>query len=291
MWLAGSVDGGASVELESGPSAVHAVDVAVQTDLAIPSLPPGKEASLVAVSQQQKAQSCSSEGQANVLPAQTEHSTHSSVRARSAACDESASAKLHQRTDSSDTQAEATSHDSQQHQLRHQRHGDSAEGQPQMVSHAQGLPRADAKGSGPQQPCAAGQCDRLQDDASSHQRQPGATYSHSHPDTARTSQAQFNRGSAESTKPSQASRRSDDALLRQTVALQDNSGAAQATQHSTRVSQEARRKAEAHWTQGLVLPEQLSVSTLAKHAGVDKAFMQVCTAFCAVCAMLKNGAI
>lgn len=35
---------------------------------------------------------------------------------------------------------------------------------------------------------------------------------------------------------------------------------------------------KAEWTQGLQLPEQLTVSLLAKHAGVDKAFMQVCTA-------------
>ena len=30
------------------------------------------------------------------------------------------------------------------------------------------------------------------------------------------------------------------------------------------------------WSKGLQLPQKLSIGTLAKHAGVDRAFMQVC---------------
>ena len=57
-------------------------------------------------------------------------------------------------------------------------------------------------------------------------------------------------------------------------------------------------KAEARWTQGLQLPEQLSISTLASHAGVDKAFMQVCPQLCCItqkcslfCAMLYEAVL
>ena len=278
MLLAGSLDG-ASAELESATPAVHAVDVAVQTDLAISSLSQSKDGLLVAVDEQPGALSCSAEAQAVLLSPRTAQRTRSPLNASRAACDKSPRIKLQPRTDSSETQAEdALNHDSQQ---QHQRHRDNAEEQLQM-SHAHGLERADARDSGPQQPSAAGLYDRLQDDASSHHRQPGAAYSDPHSHAARIAQAQLDRGSAESARPTRDSRKSDDALLRQAVALQEKLGTAQAAKHSTRVSQEVRRKAESHWTQGLVLPEQLSVSTLAKHAGVDKAFMQVCTARCAV---------
>lgn len=282
MLLAGSFDG-ASAELESATPAVHAVNVAVQTDLAISSLSQSKDGLLVAVDEQPGALSCSAEAQAVVLSPQTAQRTCSPLKASPAARDKSPRIKLQPRTDSSQAES-ALNHDSQQ---QYQRHGDNAEEQPQM-SHAHGLERADARDSGPQQPSAAGLYDRLQDDASSHQRQPSAAYSDPHSHAARIAQAQLDRGSAESTRPMRDSRKSDDALLRQAVALQEKLGTAQAAKHSTRVSQEVRRKAESHWTQGLVLPEQLSVCTLAKHAGVDKAFMQVCTACCAVlcCAVM-----
>jgi len=39
--------------------------------------------------------------------------------------------------------------------------------------------------------------------------------------------------------------------------------------------QEAKGKADGRWSRGLQLPQKLSIASLAKHAGVDRAFMQV----------------
>lgn len=41
------------------------------------------------------------------------------------------------------------------------------------------------------------------------------------------------------------------------------------------LEQKARLKGHAKWSRGLQLPEKLSIASLAKHAGVDRAFMQV----------------
>ena len=42
----------------------------------------------------------------------------------------------------------------------------------------------------------------------------------------------------------------------------------------------AKVKGEAQWSRGLQLPQKLSITTLAKHAGVDRAFMQVSSHAC-----------
>lgn len=39
----------------------------------------------------------------------------------------------------------------------------------------------------------------------------------------------------------------------------------------------AKGEGEAEWSRGLQLPQKLSIATLARHAGVDRAFMQVIT--------------
>ena len=41
------------------------------------------------------------------------------------------------------------------------------------------------------------------------------------------------------------------------------------------LERKAKVKGEAQWSRGLQLPQKLSIATLAKHAGVDRAFMQV----------------
>lgn len=99
-------------------------------------------------------------------------------------------------------------------------------------------------------------------------------------DVSKSSRAQHSSVMAEQLKPAHRGSggstacRTEEDKVREKVATKGD--AEHGIVQGTRIRQEARKKAVGHWTQGLQLPEQLTVSILAKHAGVDKVFMQVC---------------
>lgn len=218
-----------SPELDAASPAVHAVDVAVQTDLPISSLLVQERRDSGSASKQSRPTSAESKPPLDAGAVPPPLSLH----------DTAASDVRQQRADSSDALVAQHSQDSQKQQ---------------------------------QQGCQT----RLQDDANSN------TAQHSmHTAASLDQRAKRDRkGSAQETRTSQHVRR--DVAAQHSTFEQSAAGQRDSLQEEIiatqgrRVGEEVRQKAEAQWTQGLQLPQQLSVSILAKHAGVDKAFMQVC---------------
>ena len=92
-------------------------------------------------------------------------------------------------------------------------------------------------------------------------------------------------GTADSHHSGAQTQRDSEAALpphRESVSIkaeQQNKGAAEAPAEQYKggqsLVQKARAKGHAKWSKGLQLPDKLSIASLAKHAGVDRAFMQV----------------